>query len=334
MLDSPILVTGGAGYIGSHTVRSLAKQGRKVVVLDSLEYGHKESVVEDGCVLIQGQVGDSALLETLFAEHKFSAVIHFAAYTSVGESVQDPLRYYQNNTAAPLALLQVMQAHECKVIVFSSTAATYGEPEFVPLTEEHPKNPINPYGRSKYFTECILRDCDPAWGLKSACLRYFNASGCASDGAIGEDHTPETHLIPLVLMAVTGERAKITIFGNDYDTPDGTCIRDYIHVEDLASAHSKALDHLLAGGESLQLNLGTGNGCSVQEIVDAAEEVTGKPVPRDIGERRAGDPGLLVADPSAAKDAIGWVAEHQNAREIVASAWKWMSGPKKGRFGK
>lgn len=332
MKDETILVTGGAGYIGSHTVRALAAQNRKVVVLDSLEYGHEQAVFEKGTSLVTGEVGDAELLESLFSEHKFSAVIHFAAYTSVGDSVREPLSYYENNTAAPLVLLKAMQEHDCKVIVFSSTAAVYGEPEFMPLTEDHPKNPINPYGRSKWFTEQILRDCEPAWGLKSACLRYFNASGSSSDGKIGEDHTPETHLIPLVLMAVTGELEKITVFGNDYDTPDGTCIRDYIHVEDLADAHTKALDSLLAGGDSLQLNLGTGSGYSVQQIIDAAEEVTGQKVPVAIGERRAGDPAQLVANPARAEELIGWKAQHTNPKAMVASAWAWMSGPSKGRF--
>lgn len=334
LMSKNILVTGGAGYIGSHTVRLLTQQGHKVVVLDNLVHGHKQSLVEPETIFVDGNVGDREVLDRVFSEHQIDAVVHFAAYTAVGESVREPLRYYRNNVVEPLTLLEAMEAHECRVIVFSSTAAVYGEPVFMPITEDHPKNPINPYGKSKWFTENIIRDCDTAWGLKSACLRYFNASGCSSDGLIGEDHTPETHLIPLVLMAVTGERDKISVFGDDYDTPDGTCIRDYIHVEDLASAHSRALDALMAGGESMELNLGTGNGCSVKEIIDAAEKITGKDVPHDFVERRAGDPAKLIADPSRAEEAIGWKAQNTDAYAMVESAWKWINGERGGRFSK
>ena len=294
-MTAPVLVTGGAGYIGSHTVRLLASQGRKVVVLDNLVYGHRDAIVDPEVELVVGAVGDKALLQDLFTRHRFGAVVHFAAYAFVGESVTDPLKYYRNNTAEPLTLLEVMQEHGCKNFVFSSTCATYGVPVSIPISEKNPQEPINPYGRSKLMLEWILADCDRAWGLKSACLRYFNASGSSEDGLIGEDHNPETHLIPRVLMAVTGEISHVDVFGTDYPTPDGTGVRDYIHVADLATAHSKALDHLGAGGESVQCNLGTGVGVSVKEIISAVEEVTGKKVPVQYGPRREGDPASLVA---------------------------------------
>lgn len=331
-MQDTILITGGAGYIGSHTVRQLAALGRKIVVLDNLVYGHREAIVDSAVELIEGNVGDRELLESLFAKHRFSAVIHFAAYAYVGESVTDPLKYYRNNTAEPLTLLEVMRDNGCMAFVFSSTCATYGVPQAIPITETNPQEPINPYGRSKLMMEWILKDCDRAWGLKSVCLRYFNASGSSDDGLIGEDHNPETHLIPRVLMAVVGEIPHIEVFGTDYETPDGTCIRDYIHVEDLADAHGRAVDYLVAGGESLQCNLGTGVGVSVKEIIDAAEEVTGQKVPVQYGERREGDPPRLVADPSLAAEALGWVAKHKDIRNILRPAWVWMSGPRKGRY--
>ncbi len=327
-----ILIAGGAGYIGSHTVRLLNAEGYKVVVLDNLVYGHREAIVDEGVELVIGAVGDRELLTKLFEEHQFAGVIHFAAYAYVGESVTDPLKYYRNNTAEPLTLLEVMSDFGCKSFVFSSTCATYGEPQKLPLTEDHPQDPVSPYGKSKLMVEWILDDCDTAWGLKSAALRYFNASGCASDGMIGEDHDPETHLIPLVLKAVKGEIPELTVFGTDYPTPDGTCIRDYIHVEDLATAHLAALRHLIEGGDSIQCNLGTGVGISVKEIIDIAEEVTGKKVPLSYGERRAGDPAQLVADPKMAKDVLGWEASRKDARSMIETAWKWMSASHGGRF--
>ncbi len=331
-MTAPVLVTGGAGYIGSHTVRLLASQGRKVVVLDNLVYGHRDAIVDPDVELVVGAVGDKALLRELFARHHFAAVVHFAAYAFVGESVTDPLKYYRNNTAEPLTLLEVMQEHGCKNFVFSSTCATYGVPASIPISESNPQEPINPYGRSKLMLEWILADCDRAWGLKSACLRYFNASGSSEDGLIGEDHTPETHLIPRVLMAVTGEISHVDVFGTDYPTPDGTGVRDYIHVADLASAHSKALDHLGAGGESVRCNLGTGVGVSVKEIISAVEEVTGKKFPVQYGPRRAGDPQELLADPRLAAEVLGWVAQHRDVRDMVRSAWTWISGTRGGRF--
>jgi UDP-glucose 4-epimerase len=333
-MTTPILVTGGAGYIGSHTVRLLASLGRQVVVLDNLVYGHREAIVDERVELIVGDIGDSSLLQELFQKHCFGAVVHFAAFAYVGESVTDPLKYYRNNTAAPLALLGVMQEHGCRNFVFSSTCATYGVPESIPISESNGQNPINPYGRSKLMLEWVLADCDYAWGLKSTCLRYFNASGSSEDGAIGEDHDPETHLIPRVLMAVTGEISHVDVFGTDYPTPDGTCVRDYIHVEDLATAHVKALDYLAAGGESLQCNLGTGVGVSVKEIIAAVEEITGKKVPVQHGPRRAGDPPELLADPRLAAERFGWVAQHRDVRDMVRTAWTWVNGPRGGRYSK
>jgi len=331
-MTAPVLVTGGAGYIGSHTVRLLASRGYKVVVLDNLVFGHKEAIVDEGVELVVGEVGDRALVSELFDRYDFGAVVHFAAYAYVGESVTNPLKYYRNNTAEPLTLLEVMQEKGCTNFVFSSTCATYGVPETIPILESNKQDPINPYGRSKLMLEWILADCDRAWGLRSASLRYFNASGCSEDGLIGEDHNPETHLIPRVLMAVTGEVSHLDVFGTDYPTPDGTCIRDYIHVNDLAEAHAKALEHLAGGGGSVRCNLGTGVGVSVKEIIAAAEEVTGRPVPVKYGPRRAGDPPQLLADPAYSKEVLGWEARHRDVREMVRSAWAWMDGPRKGHY--
>ncbi|MES2476087.1 MAG: UDP-glucose 4-epimerase GalE [Verrucomicrobiota bacterium] len=332
--STAVLITGGAGYIGSHTVRLLAGKGRKIVVLDNLVFGHERSIVDPEVELVVGDVGDQTLVRALFEKHHFGAVIHFAAYAYVGESVTNPLKYYRNNTCEPVNLLEVMREFDCKIFVFSSTCATYGVPDRLPITEKNAQNPINPYGMSKLMVERILADCDTAWGLRSACLRYFNASGCSPDGLIGEDHDPETHLIPRVMMAVTGEIDQVEVFGTDYETPDGTCIRDYIHVEDLADAHARALDHLAAGGESVRCNLGTGVGVSVREIIAAVEKVSGKKVPVKFGPRREGDPPSLVADPSFAKECLGWVARRTDILEMVQPAWAWMTGPNGGRFPK
>ncbi len=323
-----LLVTGGAGYIGSHTVRQLVAAGHDVTVLDNLVYGHPESIVDDSVCLIVGDLGDRNVIEPLFAEKSFDAVIHFAAYAYVGESVSDPLKYYQNNLSAPVTLLQVMQEYEVKQFVFSSTCATYGVPDEVPIAETQNQAPINPYGASKWMLERVLRDCETAWGLRSVFLRYFNAAGCSFDGAIGEDHDPETHLIPLVLDAISGKRDAITVFGTDYPTPDGTCIRDYIHVDDLADAHLRAVDYLSKGGTTDAFNLGTGRGLSVKEIIDAASKVSGKEVPVIYGDRREGDPPQLIADPSKAKNTLGWVAQHQDAHTVVKTAWNWHQNPK------
>lgn len=331
-MTAPVLVTGGAGYIGSHTVRLLASRGYKVVVLDNMVYGHHQAIVDDSVELVVGDVGDKKLLSELFDRHAFSAVIHFAAFAFVGESVTNPLKYYRNNTAEPLALLEVMEEKGCKNFVFSSTCATYGVPESIPIVETNKQDPINPYGRSKLMLEWILADCDRAWALKTVALRYFNASGSSEDGLIGEDHNPETHLIPRVLMAVTGEVSHVDVFGTDYPTPDGTCIRDYIHVNDLAEAHAKALEHLAGGGSSLACNLGTGVGVSVKDIISAVEEVTGRTVPVKYGPRRAGDPPQLLADPAYSKEVLGWVAQHRDVRDMVRTAWAWVSGPRGGHY--
>lgn len=333
MSDAAILVTGGAGYIGSHTVRMFAEEAqRRVVVLDNLIFGHPESLISEGVEFIEGDMADAALVERIFSEHKIEAVVHFAAFAYVGESVDDPLKYYRNNTAAPLTILEAMQRHGCQRFIFSSTCATYGNPVRIPIDESHPQNPINPYGASKWMLERILKDCESAYGIRSVWLRYFNASGCSPDGRIGEDHNPETHLIPLILQAIKGERGALTVFGTDYDTPDGTCIRDYIHVDDLAKAHMLALNYLDEGGETVACNLGTGTGFSVKEMIDAAEAVTGKKVPVEYGDRRPGDPAKLIADPSFAKKTLGWEAQYKDVGEIIETAWNWFSGPGGGRY--
>jgi UDP-glucose-4-epimerase GalE len=296
-----LLITGGAGYIGSHTVRHLLTLGEKIVVLDNLVFGHREALPLNRVTFVHGDMGDAALIEELFSDHQPEAVLHFAAFAQVGESVADPLKYYRNNLAAPLVLLEAMQRHGCRRFIFSSTCATYGNPVRVPMDEAHPQDPVNPYGASKWMLERVLRDCDHAWGLKSVFLRYFNASGCDPAGEIGEDHDPETHLIPRILMAATGEIENITVFGTDYPTPDGTCIRDYIHVNDLATAHALALDYLRQGGNTEAVNLGTGRGFSVNEIIQTAQAVTGKTIPVSYGPRRPGDPPELICQPTKAK---------------------------------
>jgi UDP-glucose-4-epimerase GalE len=328
----PLLVVGGAGYIGSHTVRHLAEAGERVVVLDNLSLGHRDAIVSPGVQLVVGDLGDPALLDALFTTHQFDTVIHLAACSVVGESVAEPLKYYANNVAAPIGLLDAMRRHGCRQFILSSTAATYGAPVRVPMDESHPRLPINPYGWSKFMLEQVLDDCEPAWGLRSVALRYFNAAGASADGRIGEDHQPETHLIPRLLMAAAGELPHITLFGQDYPTPDGTCIRDYIHVLDLASAHAAAVRHLRGGGTSLRCNLGTGRGCSVREIIALTETVTGRKVPVEYGPRRAGDPPSLVADPTLARTALGWQAAYPDPRFMIETAWRWYTGPTGGRF--
>ena len=327
-----LLVTGGAGYIGSHTVKHLLERGEKIVVLDNLVFGHLDALPLDRVTFVKGDMADAVLIEKLFAEHKPEAVLHFAAFAYVGESVTDPIKYYRNNVAAPLVVLDAMQRHGTRKFIFSSTCATYGNPQKMPMDETHPQEPVNAYGASKLMLERVLKDCEIAFGLKSVFLRYFNASGCDPEGAIGEDHNPETHLIPRVLMAATGEIESITVFGEDYDTPDGTCIRDYIHVVDLASAHALALDHLRAGKESTAVNLGTGRGFSVREIINTAEAVTGKRIPVTYGPRRAGDPPQLICAPAKAKAVLGWEAQYKDPRSHIEHAWKWLTGPHKGRY--
>lgn len=327
-----LLVTGGAGYIGSHTVKHLLERNEKIVVLDNLVFGHRSALPDPRVTLVVGDMSDAALVERLFVEHKPTAVLHFAAFAFVGESVEQPLKYYRNNLAAPLTLLEAMQRHGVKQFIFSSTCATYGNPQKIPMDESHPQAPVNPYGASKFMLERVLSDCGVGWGLKSVFLRYFNASGSDPEGVIGEDHQPETHLIPRVLMAALGQIENITVFGTDYPTPDGTCIRDYIHVLDLARAHALALDYLRDGGETTAVNLGTGRGFSVREIIEVAQSVTGKSIPVSYGPRRAGDPPELVAEPTKARQVLGWEAQHKDPRSHIEHAWRWISAPHGGRY--
>lgn len=316
-----VLVTGGAGYIGSHTAYELSKNGYNVVILDNFSEGHREFVTD--YKVYETDLNDIYGIRKVFSENKIEAVIHFAAFASVGESVTDPQKYYYNNVVNTLNLLKVMLENDCKKIVFSSTCATYGSPKYLPLDEEHSQSPINPYGQTKLAIEKIFADYDRAYGLKYFALRYFNASGASTEKSIGEWHNHETHLIPLVLKTLTGERKNITIFGNDYDTPDGTCIRDYIHVEDLASAHMLAVQKLLNGSASECLNLGTGVGNSVKEIIESVERVTGKKVPVVIGKRREGDPDMLYASNTKAKEVLDWHVKYAKLDDIIKTAWAW-----------
>ena len=315
-----ILVFGGAGYIGSYTVKHLLDNGYECVVADNLIYGHREAV-DKRAEFVHADLLNPISIREVFKNRKIDAVIHFAAFTYVGESVNNPQKYYINNVVGTTNLLNVMLENSVKKIVFSSTCATYGEPQYTPIDEKHPQNPINPYGRTKLMIEQIFADYERAYGLKHIALRYFNAAGCAKDGSIGESHTPETHLIPLVLKAIKGEREKISVFGTDYDTPDGTCIRDYIHVEDLALAHRLAVEKL--DEYSGCLNLGTGVGTSVKEIIDAAEKVSGKKCPVEYGPRRAGDPAKLYADNQKVKKILGWQPSYDNIEDIIRTAWNW-----------
>lgn len=324
MKHSTILVTGGAGYIGSHTVLALQQAGYRVVVLDNLVYGHRELVEEVLKVeLICGDLGDRTLLDQVFAQYNIQAVIHFAAYAYVGESVGDPAKYYRNNVAGTLTLLEAMVQAGVKHIVFSSTCATYGIPHQLPIPEDHPQNPINPYGATKLMVERILSDFDHAYDLRSVRFRYFNAAGADPQSRLGEDHAPETHLIPLVLLAALGQRQHISVFGTDYDTPDGTCIRDYIHVTDLAQAHVQGLDYLLQGGSTEVFNLGNGNGFSVQEVIETAKTVTNRPIQVVEAARRPGDPAVLVGSSLKAQQILGWQPEYADLKVILEHAWRW-----------
>ncbi|ALF53747.1 UDP-galactose-4-epimerase [Nostoc piscinale CENA21] len=319
-----ILVTGGAGYIGSHTVLALKQAGYDVVILDNLVYGHRELVEQVLQVeLVVGDTNDRPLLDELFKTHNFAAVMHFSAYAYVGESVTDPAKYYRNNVVGTLTLLEAMLAASINKFVFSSTCATYGVPEVVPIPETHPQDPINPYGATKLMVERILSDFDVAYNLKSVRFRYFNAAGANPDGLLGEDHNPETHLIPLILLTALGKRESISIFGTDYPTPDGTCIRDYIHVNDLADAHVLGLEYLLQGGDSEVFNLGNGNGFSVREVIAAAESVTGLSIPVKECDRRPGDPPVLIGSSEKARKILGWRSQYPAIQDIVSHAWQW-----------
>jgi len=317
---SNILVTGGAGYIGSHTVRLLLAKGHNVWVYDNLSQGHRASVPADR--LIVGDLKDTERVDHVLMERRIDSVIHFAASALVGESVTNPGKFYQNNVVNTLSLLEKMRRHNVARIVFSSTCATYGLPEKVPITEDTPQKPINPYGTTKLIIEMALADYAAAYGIGFAALRYFNASGASPDGTIGEDHSPETHLIPLVIHALMGKRSHVEIFGTDYPTPDGTCIRDYIHVDDLAEAHRLALD-AIQPGKGLHVNLGIGRGYSVRELIRIAEEVTGKKVPFKEGPRRAGDPPELVAAADKARRELGWQPKYTELKPIIETAWNW-----------
>jgi UDP-glucose 4-epimerase len=321
---STILVTGGAGYIGSHAVLALKQAGYEVVIFDNLEYGHQELVDSVlGVELFIGDTRDRSSLDKVFATHKIDAVMHFAAYIAVGESVEKPAMYYENNVVGTLNLLEAMRAANIHKLVFSSTCAVYGIPETTPIVEDCPFAPISPYATSKLMVENILSDFDTAYGFKSVRFRYFNASGADPSGRLGEDHTPETHLVPLVLFAAMGKREHISVYGTDYPTPDGTCIRDYIHVQDLAAAHVLGLGYLLAGGDSQVFNLGNGNGYSVKEVIETAKQVTGKEIKVVYGDRRAGDPSILVGSSDRVRKVLGWNPEFPKLEDIIAHAWQW-----------
>jgi len=316
-----LLVVGGAGYIGSHMVKALAEQGHEVLVVDNLSTGFRDAVVAGR--FYELDIADSEKIGTFLRIHQPEAVFHFASFIQVGESVLNPAKYYANNLTATLSLLDAMVAAEIRYFIFSSTAAVYGNPQYTPIDEGHPKQPINPYGKSKWMVEQVLEDYDRAYGLKSISLRYFNAAGADPSGALGERHDPETHLIPLILQAASGRRDSITVFGEDYDTPDGTCIRDYIHVMDLVEAHRLALEYLQKTKVSTAFNLGNGQGFSVDEVIEAAREVTQQWIAVESAPRRAGDPAVLVADASRAKAELGWAPKHNTLEEMIAHAWVW-----------
>ena len=318
-----VLVLGGAGYIGSHTVDRLVEAGKDVVVVDSLVTGHLAAVRKEA-KFYQGDLADKDFMRKVFTENPdIDAVIHFAAFSLVAESMKDPLKYFDNNTAGMVKLLEVMNEFDIKYIVFSSTAATYGIPEKMPIYEDDPQLPINPYGESKLMMEKIMRWADEAYGIKFVALRYFNVAGAKPDGSIGEDHHPETHLLPIVLQVAMGEREKLQIFGDDYNTPDGTNVRDYVHPFYLADAHILAVDYLRNGNESSAFNLGSSTGFSNLEIVKAAREVTGKEIPAEIAARRGGDPDTLIAASEKARKVLGWKPEFDDIHKIIETAWKW-----------
>lgn len=319
-----VLVLGGAGYIGSHAVYQLIDQGIRVVVVDNLETGHQNAVHPEA-VFYEGDIRNADFLNRIFEKEKIDEVLHFAANSLVGESMDNPLKYFDNNVYGTQVLLQAMVKHDVKKIVFSSTAATYGEPEAVPITETMPTNPTSPYGETKLTMEKLMKWTALAHGLKFVSLRYFNVAGARETAEIGEDHRPESHLVPLILQTALGQRSEITVFGDDYDTPDGTCIRDYVHVEDLINAHLLALDYLRKDGDSDVFNLGSSQGFSVNEMITAARSVTGKEIPVKTGPRRAGDPSILIASSDKAKQILGWNPVHTSVDKIIGDAWNWHS---------
>ncbi len=321
-----ILVTGGAGYIGSHFVKILKNNNKEVIVLDNLSRGHKESI-PDGVDFEEVDLLDYGQLKRVFNKYSFDAIVHFAAFAYVGESVENPKLYYENNVVGSFNLIKAAINANIKKFVFSSTCSLYGNPEEIPISEKLPTNPINPYAQTKLIIENILRDFDKAYGMKSVFLRYFNAAGADFSGDIGESHNPEPHLIPIVLNTALGKREKVFIFGDDYETKDGTCIRDYIHINDLGEAHLRALNYLNNGGKTDVINLGTGVGYSVKEIIDSAEEITGKKITTEITGRREGDPAVLVADNKKAKEILGWEPKY-NLKDIISSAYNWHKAPR------
>ena len=324
-----ILVAGGAGYIGSHMVKDLVEHGQEVVVADNLSTGHRDAI-NPNAKFYEGDIRDRKFLDKIFDNEDIEAVVHFAAFSIVPESMSKPLKYFDNNTGGMITLLEAMRDHNIKYIVFSSTAATYGVPEHIPIKETDPQNPINPYGLSKLMMEKMMHWADKAYGIKFVALRYFNVAGAAPDGTIGEDHGPETHLVPIILQVAQGKRKELSIFGDDYNTPDGTNVRDYVHVMDLADAHILAIKYLEAGNESNAFNLGSSTGFSNKQMLEAAREVTGEPIPAKIAPRRPGDPDSLVAASEKARNVLGWDPKYDDVHDIIATAWKWHSTHPKG----
>ncbi len=316
-----ILVVGGAGYIGSHMVKQLAQAGNDVVTLDNLSYGYRDAVKYGE--FVEGDLGDDSVLNAILGPGDIDAVMHFAGFIQVGESVIKPSMYYHNNVVNTFTLLDAMLRHQVKNFIFSSTAAIFGEPDYTPIDEKHNKQPINPYGHSKLMIEQVLEDYDKAYGLRSTCLRYFNAAGADPDGELGERHVPETHLIPLILQAASGRREDIKVFGDDYATDDGTCVRDYIHINDLCDAHSLALHKMIEADKSARYNLGNGKGFSVKQVIDVAKAVSGNDFKVSIEPRRAGDPAVLVADSTLAQKELNWQPGFAELEDIVRTAWQW-----------
>ncbi|MBN2900831.1 UDP-glucose 4-epimerase GalE [uncultured Limosilactobacillus sp.] len=324
-----ILVAGGAGYIGSHMVKDLIEHGYDVVVADNLSTGHKKAI-NPKAKFYYGDIRDRAFLDRIFVNEEIEAVVHFAAFSIVPESMSEPLKYFDNNTSGMVTLLEAMRDFGVKYIVFSSTAATYGTPEHMPIKETDPQKPINPYGLSKLMMERMMAWADKAYGIKFVALRYFNVAGAAPDGTIGEDHGPETHLVPIIMQVAQGKRKELSIFGDDYDTPDGTNVRDYVHVMDLADAHILALQYLKKNNQSNQFNLGSSTGFSNKQMLEAAREVTGKEIPAKMAPRRPGDPDSLVAASEKAREVLGWKPKFDDVHDIIATAWKWHSTHPKG----